>query len=886
MAQICDQCSRPNPAEAVYCYYDGKALPGHTHNGGVVLSGSQQFPKPIVLPSGRACASFDELALHCQHNWAEARQVLQQGHLESFLGGLGRADLALAAREAARFPDGDRGLDRFLGKLPSAVLEPPQLRVEPLEVNLGQLRIGQSRRFELRLRNGGMRLIYGSVICDHCAWLAVGDGPGAPEKLFEFGGELVIPVQVRGQHLRAGVKPLQGRLVIDSNGGSTSVLVTAHVPVTPFPRGVLAGAITPRQVAEKAKAAPKGAAVLLESGAVAQWYKDNGWDYPIQGQLVTGLGAVQQFFEALGLTPPPRVEVSERAVTLHGRPGEQLKHPLEVRSQEKRPVWVHGTSDQPWLEVGRARLQGRTASVSLIVPGVPERPGETLHAEVTLMSNGNQRFVVPVALVIGAGSRPARPQPVYLAEPELITTGVQRAPLIPVFAPEPEPWRGSAPAAPAALPVGPRRPLPAWAYLLPTALLAMTLLGLVVRDILVKPKAAAADDGLVDPEPRIAIRLHDGKKGDELDKLVPEPSMRFGLVMLDPGNTDAKAPPKRLTFDEWGRTNNTCLLLDGQERLFGSPPGRWLEQSTDSWKDDRGRRRGGARSVWVWDDKKVQVTQFVELVPGEQSGLLDTCLVRYRIENRDAAEHRVGIRLMLDTYIGGNDGVPFTIPGEPDLCTDSKEFEEGKIPDFIQALEHEDLAHPGTVAHLKLKLGDKEPPSRVTLGAWPDDNLQRLRSIAEAKGPNTLWRVPVLPMKTLWPYDSAVVIYWNDKPLPAHGSREVGVAYGLGSVSSSGKLLMTIDGTFKPGGDLTVTALVSNPAAGETLTLSVPEGFRIDGDATQTIPDLTPDSASRNRPVTWRLKAGPVGRHDLEVRSSAGAAQTKTVTIKASSIFD
>ena len=39
-------------------------------------------------------------------------------------------------------------------------------------------------------------------------------------------------------------------------------------------------------------------------------------------------------------------------------------------------------------------------------------------------------------------------------------------------------------------------------------------------------------------------------------------------------------------------------------------------------------------------------------------------------------------------------------------------------PCFIQALEHEDLAHPGTVAHLKLKLGGRaEAPSRVVLGA-------------------------------------------------------------------------------------------------------------------------------------------------------------------------
>ena len=47
-------------------------------------------------------------------------------------------------------------------------------------------------------------------------------------------------------------------------------------------------------------------------------------------------------------------------------------------------------------------------------------------------------------------------------------------------------------------------------------------------------------------------------------------------------------------------------------------------------------------------------------------------------------------------------------------------------PDFLQALEKPDLAHPGTVAHLRLKLEDlKETPVRVTLGAWPNEKSMR-----------------------------------------------------------------------------------------------------------------------------------------------------------------
>src|SRR5262249_14254599 len=163
---------------------------------------------------------------------------------------------------------------------------------------LGTLPVGEDRRFDLHLENRGMRLLYGTVSVEDCPWLALGDAPGAAQKIFQLFHEATVPVHVVGKHLRASSKPLEGRLSVESNGGGpVPVVVRAEVPVTPYPgAGVLAGARSPRQVAEKAKAHPKEAAVLFESGEVAQWYASNGWTYPVQGPPSSGLGAVQQFF--------------------------------------------------------------------------------------------------------------------------------------------------------------------------------------------------------------------------------------------------------------------------------------------------------------------------------------------------------------------------------------------------------------------------------------------------------------------------------------------------------------------------------------------------------------------------------------------------------------
>src|SRR5438552_3618648 len=114
MAQTCTQCSRLNPPEAAYCYFDGASLEGNGRHGGpVVAISSQPFFNPFIFPTGRCCRNFDELALACHENWREAFDLLHQGHLQSFFRAIGRADLTAAANDAARLPDPDRALDRL-----------------------------------------------------------------------------------------------------------------------------------------------------------------------------------------------------------------------------------------------------------------------------------------------------------------------------------------------------------------------------------------------------------------------------------------------------------------------------------------------------------------------------------------------------------------------------------------------------------------------------------------------------------------------------------------------------------------------------------------------------------------------------------------------------
>ena len=156
----------PRDPPECFCYHDGAALVGGVGQGGPIAVGAHLLRSPFVFPSGRASRNFDELVLACEAEWEAAQELLYQGYLGELPGRTRPRHLALAARQAVKVSDRDRGLDQFLTKLPSTTREPGRLLVQPLEINLGVLSRAGDRRFVLHFENQGMGLLDGSaVIC-------------------------------------------------------------------------------------------------------------------------------------------------------------------------------------------------------------------------------------------------------------------------------------------------------------------------------------------------------------------------------------------------------------------------------------------------------------------------------------------------------------------------------------------------------------------------------------------------------------------------------------------------------------------------------------------------------------------------------------------------
>jgi hypothetical protein len=887
MARICKRCQRRNPTTANYCYHDGALLEDQPGAGAGAAAaavevrpvdvGAKPFTTPFFFPSGRVCHNFNELALACSQDVTAGLDALRQGFLTAFLSAQGRADLAAAAQTAARTV-GLRGLDEFLGTLPCTVLEPARLRIDRQLIDLGTLTPGEDRRIELLMHNEGMRLLAGSAVCSASSWLALGDKPVVKRKLFQCTDQAMLVIRVQGRYLRSFSKPQEAEVLIESNGGTATVVVRVMVSVQPFSEGVLAGAKTPRQLAEKALAAPKEAALLIENGAVANWYQGNGWTYPVVGPTATGPAAVQQLFEALGLSRPPRVDLSEERIQLSGAPGQMIEYVLAVITQENRPAVAYGSSDQPWLHVGRPVYRGRSVTLPLTVSSVPFQAGATLNASVSVTANGNQRFTVPVTLAI-------RGTPVPVSS---MGEGSRRA--LPPLPPIPADANPPPPAPPASWAPPPERKhrlirlvLACWCLLVVGLLVVVGVRQGVFQSVLAKLHALVrrAPAGSKDGGPLLKVAFQD----NPTDQFVGAATMTFGLV-LPHDKTDTEQP-KHLTRDTQGRTNNTCYRLDGREVLLGYEGGSWVIRG-ESLDSQKGHERVGNRSIWQHEGAAVIIAQHVEIIRGAQ-GKLDTCMVRYEIENRDSRSHKVGLRFLLDTFVGGRDGVPFVIPGQPRWCDTSADLNGADVPDFLEAMESDDLKSPGTVALLGLRVGKRmEVPARVTVGCWPDKKLSG--SDARCLGNLTRWEVPVLSLKTL--ADSAVTMYWAEKDLAPGARREVGFTYGLGILAGDtgqGRLALAVGGSFAPGGELTVTASVKgSPSAGESLTLEVPAGLTLRSGQSQPVPAPPIGDPRAASIVTWKLvsPAGAETTYPIQVRSSAGTTQALQLTIHSNHDLD
>jgi hypothetical protein len=390
MAQLlCPRCQRANPGEAGYCHFDGMPLrlkPGQAQRPPGTL------PHEFVFPSGRACRTFDELVQGCQEEWSDARRLLQQGVFAQYLAGAGRMDLAAAAQKAQAHADPDIGLHVLISALPASKQEGPRLDLKPRRLALGSLRVGETRQVRLTVANLGKGLLQGTLtVATGEDWLRI-PGSNNGHCTLKTAREQQVNLLVDARQLAAKQK-YSAKLTVITNGGIVEVPVALEVAAVPFARPPFQGAGSPREMAERMRTQPKPAVSLLENGEVARWFTANGWVYPVPASTARGVAAVQQFFEGMGLSKPPPLQLSEEEARLTCTPPEVAEGQVTLQTTVRKWVYATADCDVPWMRVTTPAVSGpQQAVITYEVDSGLLDEGRLHEGRVRVLANAGQRL--------------------------------------------------------------------------------------------------------------------------------------------------------------------------------------------------------------------------------------------------------------------------------------------------------------------------------------------------------------------------------------------------------------------------------------------------------------------------------------------------------------
>lgn len=242
----------------------------------------------------------------------------------------------------------------------------------------------------------------------------------------------------------------------------------------------------------------------------------------------------------------------------------------------------------------------------------------------------------------------------------------------------------------------------------------------------------------------------------------------------------------------------------------------------------------------------------------------DAMLIHYVVENTSQQPQKIGLRIHMDTYVIDNDGCLFAAPTVPGKILNGVVLKDKEMPTYVQLLQRPDLKNPGFVAHMTFELGSKfEKPDRVVL-----------TNLGAGRGG---WDIPAQPAG-----DSALAVFWEPKEVKPGAKREFAYGYGQGlatSPESEGRVQIVLGGSFVPGKRFNVTAQVTDPVHGQSLTLELPTGMTLlEGKSIQPVPALQGDEAYSV--VTWQARVERAGEFPVRIRSSTGVTQGKVITVK------
>jgi hypothetical protein len=307
-------------------------------------------------------------------------------------------------------------------------------------------------------------------------------------------------------------------------------------------------------------------------------------------------------------------------------------------------------------------------------------------------------------------------------------------------------------------------------------------------------------------------------------------------------------------------TSYTTVKIDEVDYVFGGPTkdqagynGVYGEMVTEPTIIEQ----NGQKVIYTsWQLGPALITQTLSFVRSSTTGLFDTVRIAYNIKNTDERPHQIGLRIMLDTMLGANDGAPFRV-GELAILTDMA-FMGSELSNFWQAFDS--LSNPRVIGQGTLQGLGITTPDQVFFSNWG--------SLA-----NGVWDFDFVPGRDFtrlgeFELDSAVALLWKPVTFQPGEEKQYVTHYGMGGISIvRGSLSLGITSPASVDSSressFPVVVYVQNTGEGEArnveVSICVPAGLKVKGEACHTRP-IGHLPVGRVAQVSWDVQLdGAVG---------------------------
>jgi|GEM_PF-669571 len=325
-------------------------------------------------------------------------------------------------------------------------------------------------------------------------------------------------------------------------------------------------------------------------------------------------------------------------------------------------------------------------------------------------------------------------------------------------------------------------------------------------------------------------------------------------------------------------TSYTTLLIDGKTYVFGGLNKKIQKRSGKEVNFGQVLHQSITEEgiVTECDFGSVKVIQKINFFRNPSTKVKDSALISYDVINNDSKPHEVGVRIMLDTKLGTNDGAPFRIGSK---AIDSETvFSGNDLQDFWQTFDS--LTTPNVVAQGTLRIPQEgiSAPNKMALVNWG----------TLADNP---WEVAFEPGRGFEregeiEKDTALALYWDPISLQPNQSRRVQTVYGLGGLSlSKGTIQLGLTSPAEMYASspypFLVMGYVSNTTGFDAynvkVAFQVPKGFdAVEGSLYQHF-DVLKAGSTIQIPVKLKLNKPVVGKQTLRLQVSSTTFESNSI---------